>query len=603
MIRTSRRRFVVGAGVGALGLGAVGAAQLRTRRRAPIRPAAVSISTPPGSSSITPAPLEPLPTPVPRGGTARLTAATRFAFDTFDSTRSGEPSVLEVLGRTHSRLLRWVPGSDVSTSPGGAQRRGLALGPDLALSWEQPDPLTFILRLDPRARWHDRPPVNGRAFFANDVVSHFQRVLSLAGTKPPLLQQASSYSSIRRITSPNRSTVVFQMGVPDAYLPNTLASSFALVQAPEAVEAFQASWHKHDSQSVVGTGPFMFMGQAGERLSFKARELGHRLALLDGLSVSSAASGIEEFERKRVDRVLTRDAREALALRLSTPLAAESFRYEDSPVISSFFVGAPPWNDKRLLVALSGALERTELSRRLFQGRADAASPVTPAFPGFLPVAFKPEGSVGYSGDFPGEDRAARLLWGAAGGPALGRIVIDFPSIFDPLYAASAVVVGMLNEVLGTDQFRAAVETYTTISAKVQAGKYGNGASAFWFGWGPPFAEPDPSRRLLDTYHSQSATARTAGFRSDAIDQLLDRLRAEPTLAGRGEIAGTVAGQVVSGAEGGTAHWLLQRSEVFSWPYLRIDPWTSLPDWSGDATLGFLRDAAAARDRPEQVEG
>ena len=238
MIRTTRRRLVVGSGVVALGVAAAGVTRLATSDNsanlvAPVEPPP---STPASSRPTAPVAVSPSPTAVPRGGVARLTSPTRFAFDTFDSTRSGEPSVLEVLDRTHSRLLRWLPGADASTVDGGPQRRALVLGPDLALSWEQPDPLTFILRLDPRARWHDRAPVNGRAFFANDVVSHFQRVLSLADSKPPLVQQAGAYRSIRRLTSPNRSTVIFQLSAPDAYLPNTLASPFALLQAPEAAK-------------------------------------------------------------------------------------------------------------------------------------------------------------------------------------------------------------------------------------------------------------------------------------------------------------------------------------------------------------------------------
>ena len=67
----------------------------------------------------------------------------------------------------------------------------------------------------------------------------------------------------------------------------------------------------------------------------------------------------------------------------------------------------------------------------------------------------------------------ARRLWVAAGGPGLGPVTIDFPSIFDPLYSASSVVVGLLNEAIGP-QFRAAVETYTTISRRVLDGYYGS---------------------------------------------------------------------------------------------------------------------------------
>ncbi|MCZ7576610.1 MAG: hypothetical protein M5U18_06005 [Dehalococcoidia bacterium] len=124
------------------------------------------------------------------------------------------------------------------------------------------------------------------------------------------------------------------------------------------------------------------------------------------------------------------------------------------------------------------------------RGTGRSRTPVHPAFAlteGVL--ALYP----GYARD-PAEDaRAARQRWEAAAGPSLGTITIDFPSVFDPLYSASSVVTGILNEVLG-DQFRPAVETYTTISRRVLDGYYGNGRAAFWFGWGPPFLPRPPPR-------------------------------------------------------------------------------------------------------------
>ncbi len=169
--------------------------------------------------------------------------------------------------------------------------------------------------------------------------------------------------------------------------------------------------------------------------------------------------------------------------------------------MSSLDAGAPPWNIPTITSALSGALNRFRLANELFGGRAVPAGPVPPAHPAFALTEGVLALYPGYARD-PAEDaREARQRWEAAAGPSLGTITIDFPSVFDPLYSASSVVTGILNEVLG-DQFRPAVETYTTISRRVLDGYYGNGRAAFWFGWGPPLPSPDPRRAFIERYQA-----------------------------------------------------------------------------------------------------
>jgi hypothetical protein len=140
------------------------------------------------------------------------------------------------------------------------------------------------------------------------------------------------------------------------------------------------------------------------------------------------------------------------------------------------------------------------------------ASPVPPALSGL-----QPNGEIfrffgGYArreGNY-GPIPEIRQRWAAAGGPGLGAITLDFPSVFDPRYSASSIVIDMLNEALGP-QFRPAVETYTTISKRVVEGYYGNGRAAFWFGWSPPFASPSSARFVAQTYAPGSPGQRVTG--------------------------------------------------------------------------------------------
>ena len=487
---------------------------------------------------------------------ARLTAAQSFNFDTFDAQHSGEPSVVEVLGRTHSRLVTW-------TDFPGARITG-----DLARSWEQPDPSTWVFHLDPAARWHDRAPLNGRAVAAGDVVQHVERMRALSrAQKLPLVQRASDSAGIRRVSSTGAGTVVIETERPDPFLLDALAGRLALVQAPEAVSAFGASWHERRPEQLVGSGPFILAATGNGVLAFRAHRAGHRPPFLDAVEVRQPSRDMNPFLQQQVDEVLTRDRRDADAVREKAGgTALELARFEDSPVISTFFAGTPPWNNPELVRAISGALNRGKLAARLFGGRAVVAGLISPATPAFALSERDLAGYLGYRSDAVGDASAARALWQAAGGPGLGTVTIDFPSIFDPLYAASAVVTGMLNEVLGP-QFRPAVETYTTISAKTLERRYGNGHAALWFGWAPPLSSPEPSRWLIETFRDGSPTAESLGVRAFASGEL-HRLESEFDPAARARLAGDVQRAHLDAGSPGLLTWALQRGELFRWPRL-----------------------------------
>jgi len=508
-----------------------------------------------------------------------VVATARFNFDTFDALRAGEPSVGEVLGRTHSRVVQWAAFAEPR------------LEGDLARAWERPDRLTWVLHLDPAARWQDISPVNGRPVTADDIVEHLSRALGIANSEPqPALQRATDYLSIRRVTASSADRVVIETSRPDPFLAGTLAGRFALVQAPEAVATFEKSWHEHRPDQAVGSGPFQSVAQDRDgTLRFRAHSGGHRLPLLDGLAVSEPFDEVERFVRMDVDEVVTRDRRDAARVRAASPAAGERPRFEDSPVISTLFVGAPPWDNPDLRRALSGALNRQELGRRLFGERAAPSGPVAPVWPAFAPPASGLARYPGYGASFDDDAREARARWQAAGGTALGPITVDFPAIFDPLYSASSVVVGMLNEALGP-QFRAAVESYQAISRKAVEHRYGNGNAAFWFGWGPPFPDPDPSRFLDETYRSSGPGFATTGFRSSEIDRALDAISGEFDLPVRKETVKKLAFTLLDAGGGGVIDWLVQRSEVFRQPYYHATP--PSPFWNQHLGAVAYLDAA-----------
>lgn len=537
--RFSRRTFIAG-GVAAAGALGAGAAVLAGRSGSS-SPAAPAI-TPRPTSSAEPSPPSPSPTPLPRGGAIRLAAPHRFNFDTFDAQRTGEPSVIEILGRTHSRIVEW---SDFQAP---------SLGPGLAARWEQPDARTLLLHVAPAARWHERPGFAARPVTADDLVGHLQRALEIAhsGTAP-LAQHYAGYESFEKIDSPATGVVRIAFQSPNPFALETLAGEFALVQSPEAVASLDASASPVDEKLIAGSGPFLFHGTRDGALVFTPAPAGHvPPPVFDELHVSEPYDLAARFHDGEIDEVITRDRRDAAAVR-ATGLADEYPRFERELVMSSLDAGAPPWNIPTITSALSGALNRFRLANELFGGRAAPSGPVPPVHGAFALTEGVLALYPGYRRD-PGDDaRDARQRWEAAAGPSLGTITIDFPSVFDPLYSASSIVTGILNEVLG-DQFRPAVETYTTISRRVQDGYYGNGRAAFWFGWGPPIPSPDPRRAFIERYRGLPGLPAGLSFDGAATLDSAPRQRTEVQ---------DLQQVVIQAGFGGVIPWVQQRSELF----------------------------------------
>lgn len=556
--RVSRRRaLVAGGAVLATGAAAVATGALVRRNSTPTNAGTTATATPPSRATTSPTATATAPTstPVPRGGVARLAAVRSFNFDTFDSQRTGEPSVVEVLGRTHSRIVQW---SDFGVP---------TLGPDLAARWEQPDTLTHVFHLELAASWQGASG-GARPVTAADLAAHLERMRQLAATgKLPAGQGADGYASISRVSAVDAKMLQIETSRPDPFLLHALGGRFALVQSSEAIAAFDGKWTQLRPEAVRGSGPFRFVERKDNTLRFEAFRDGHRPPNLDGLAVSApGGDDIDRFIAGDLDEVTALDRRDAPRARSSGKPFTELPSFRDGPVISTFFAGVAPWNNPELLRALSGALNRAELATRLFGGRATASGLVTPATPSFALTGAELSGFPGYRNDFEVDKAEAKRRWAAAGGPALGTVMVEFPSIFDPLYSASSVVVGMLNEVLGA-QFRASVDTYTAISDKVANRYYGNGRAALWFGWAPPLASPDPSLFVLDALGAQGAAAAAMGI-SGSADPQLGRIATEFDIAARRQLARDAQRKHLEAGSPGIITWLLQRDEVFRNPKL-----------------------------------
>lgn len=162
-----------------------------------------------------------------RGGT--LDVGLHVAVRSFDPHKAPNQGEAWVIGLVYSRLVDLSP--------------DLQIVPELAESWVQPDPQTFVFTLRDDAVFHNGTPVT-----SEDVKYSLERLLNpeTGSTK------RTNYTSIESIETPDPRTVVLHLSQPNSSLLTHLASTSASIVSREVVEA-----NGDLSVSDGGSGPFL----------------------------------------------------------------------------------------------------------------------------------------------------------------------------------------------------------------------------------------------------------------------------------------------------------------------------------------------------------
>jgi peptide/nickel transport system substrate-binding protein len=241
----------------------------------------------------------------------------------------------------------------------------LVIGPELATSWEQPDPTTLTLKLRDGVKFHNVAPANGRVLTAEDVVWNINRI----ATNRPEFQRRYMFEDVTSVSAPDASTVVIKLRQPFAPLLAYLANPFNGMAAKEAAGDGDLR------TKVLGTGPFLYTeGQKG--VSYKLTKnpdyWQKDRPYLDGLTISiipDAGSRIGALRAKQID------------IENPEPDQAESFKnvsgftYEESPQggidALRLVANRPPFNDPRVRRAIHLVMDRTQLIGLLTNGKAN----------------------------------------------------------------------------------------------------------------------------------------------------------------------------------------------------------------------------------------
>ena len=130
---------------------------------------------------------------------------------------------------------------------------------NIAQSWEFKDQSTVIMHLRQGIYWQNIAPANGRAFTADDVVYHYDRLFGLGGgfTTPSPYYSGSNWLQAISVTATDKYTVVFKWNMSNPEFILETMESLGDDNAIECPDAVKLWGNLNDWHHAIGTGPFI----------------------------------------------------------------------------------------------------------------------------------------------------------------------------------------------------------------------------------------------------------------------------------------------------------------------------------------------------------
>ena len=378
--RLTRRRLLSSAATGGAGLAA--AALVGCEQRPTVSIPAPRETKPTGATT-------PTATATPsirRGGVWRMALAADPG--SLDPHANTSINAKVAAAPVYSRLLAYESG------PGKA-RVSFSTIPDAAEFTQSPDAQTFVVRLNPRAKFS--APVN-RAMTSADVKYSFDRVMGRGGTGVAT-SDAQLLSMVASVETPDERTVTFKLKEPYGAFAQVLADMRALPLLPvETTKIFDPA------RQMVGSGPFTMKSYEPASLISYTRNndwhLGSDRPFVDAIEMSiirDAPAALAQFLGGALDALplaaadvkRVKEGVKGLIVDQSPPLTIQNITFSGLDF-------EPPWRDVRVRRAVSMAVNRDAMLDESFGLKELKAQGVEVPYTwdGFLPW-----GITGYSLD------------------------------------------------------------------------------------------------------------------------------------------------------------------------------------------------------------
>ncbi len=374
----------------------------------------------------------------------------------------------------------------------------LEIEPDLAESWEFPDPRTVVFRLRRGVRFH-----SGAEMTSEDVKFTLERVLDPTTRSPG----RSFIDVLTDIDAPDRYTVRAKMRFPLASLLSGLSSANLSIVEKAAVQRFG-----NLQRNVAGTGPFMLAEWVPDnfmRLVKNPNYFRRGMPRFDTLIlrvIPDQASLLAGVRTRALDMATINQGSVITAARREGGIVVMQ-KAGLNLRIFSFNTTRPPYNDARVRYAFSFAIDRNAIVNTAEFGYATVSGPISASTPWASPTSRFPSYTQNVA--------RARQLLSEAGYPNgfATRIVTS------PTYEGGVAVAQVIQEQLRAVGINATLET-------IEWGTYINRWVARDFDTMIELrgGDPDPDRFLYRTFHSTGAVNNFL-FASGSIDRLLERGR------------------------------------------------------------------------------
>ena len=390
--------------------------------------------------------------PRTKGGTLRYFGYDALPLDTMDPHQTQFGPMYNLHAAVFSKVLMYV---DHYTQE---------MAPDLATAMpEQPDRTTYVIKLNPNAKYHNRPPLNGKQVTSEDVKFSIDRQRSTTSPKKDLYYRRYQWETVDRIETPDATTVRITTKGPTAPFLHYLSDSNAFVVARELVGNND---EMNSPDKMVGSGPFMLdkfealkiMSVVKNPNWFNANQDGFPPGrpFMDGFQAIWTPQDDNATEAalraKQVDSAATVDKTAVDRIKSQIP----GFQLVETPVSGGLhirlFVADGPWKDVRLRKALQIAVDRQAMGQSLFQGFFRQSAAVSwPIQRWALPQEelLKKPGYRQSKADRDADLAEAKKLWEAGGGPGLGEQTFWYAGVPSTLPAYFPQLQRNLQEALG----------------------------------------------------------------------------------------------------------------------------------------------------------
>ena len=295
---------------------------------------------------------EPNKPPKPGG---MLNVAATWDVSTWDTTKSAAGGTITVPNLVYNRLLGIKGGPNVNPFK-------IELQPELARSWERsPDGLVFTFKMQQGVKWQNIPPLNGRAFVADDIAFALNRYAKEGVHR-------SYYSSVDKIEAVDPATLRITLKSPTPEFEIPLGSRYQTIFPRELVDSGEID------RKVIGTGPTILKEavSADHVTVVKNPDYWRSKMLLDGAEfkiMPDASARLASFRARQTDYgysivVTKRDVDELMKqipdLQVNHPVVTTGTAFAMNNTL-------PKFQDIRVRRALALAINRQELLALVFE--------------------------------------------------------------------------------------------------------------------------------------------------------------------------------------------------------------------------------------------